>query len=97
LTPRRKSYAYSGASRRENAEPYPDVIDNLSSHMGRLIRSVIENWQTTKGEAAFEFLIALVSKRLTLATGDLRIVLQALSEAPVHLTVLIEYASKILL
>jgi hypothetical protein len=40
--------------------------------------------------------VALGSKRLTLSVNDLKAVLKAPQEAPTHMAMLIEYASKTL-
>ena len=69
----------------------------VSEDMARIMGSIIEGWATSKGEAAIEFLIALMTKRLTLSVDHLRSVLRVPNGCPEHLKFLIEYARALLL
>lgn len=52
----------------------------LSNEMAALLRRIVENWKTERGEAAYEFLLAVASRRLQLAQGSLDDVLGALMQ-----------------
>jgi hypothetical protein len=68
----------------------------VSEDMANLVSSVLRNWNNARGEACMEFLIALASKRMTLAPEHLLSILNVPPDAPPLLADLIKYCRHVL-
>lgn len=64
----------------------------LSAAMAQLIRAIVYNCLSPKGEAATEFMLAVATKRLTLTPADLQSVLVPFASTPPHLKRMMEFA-----